>query len=364
MKMIKPAKQEWKAYVIIIPLLAFLMNYLMFEHRLLREGTLMLYSFPLVFVLASLSWWARTIVMHRLRLRFPHFSQTPMRLGLLTFTHIGLVSVTMAVIFFGYDSLQLFGYNFEMHQFRTGMVLALTITLISTTFWETDYTFKRWKESLAEKEQLEQLTIRHEFETLKSQVNPHFLFNCFNTLSSLITEDKKAAEAFLNELSKVYRYLLRSNEDGMSTLENELKFVQSYYELLKTRYGTALQLQIEVDKKYESYLLPSLSLQLLIENAVKHNVVSKQSPLLIEIFTTAGHKLIVNNNLQLKPVKAPSNRIGLENIKSKYNLLSQPGFQVIADKKGFCVVLPLVWSKATDHKAMELQLNNQLKSVI
>lgn len=336
----------------------------MFEHRLMQNVSLMLLSLPLVFVMASLSWWARTVIMHRLRIRFPHFSQTPIRLALLAFTHISLVSFTMAVIFLGYDGLHLFGYNFEMHQFRTGMVLALTITLISTTFWETDYTFKRWKESLAEKEQLEQLTIRHEFETLKSQVNPHFLFNCFNTLSSLITEDKKAAEAFLNELSKVYRYLLRNNEDGMSTLENELKFVQSYYELLKTRYGAALQLQIEVDKKYESYLLPSLSLQLLIENAVKHNVVSKGSPLVIEIFTTAGHKLIVNNNLQLKPVKAPSNRIGLENIRSKYNLLNQQGFQVIADKKGFCVVLPLVWSKSTDHKAMELQLNNQLKSVI
>jgi len=364
MKMIKPARQEWKAYFVIIPLLSFLMNYLMFEHRLLQEGAIMLYSFPLVLFLASVSWWARTVIMHSLRHRFPHFSQTPKRLVLLAFTHIALVTVTMAVIFYGYDSLHFFGYNFEEHQFRTGMVLALTITLISTTFWETDYTFKRWKESLAEKEQLEQLTIRHEFETLKSQVNPHFLFNCFNTLSSLITEDKKSAEAFLNELSKVYRYLLRNNEDGMSTLENELKFVQSYYELLRTRYGAALQLQIEVDKKYESYLLPSLSLQLLIENAVKHNVVSKSSPLVIEIFTTAGHKLIVNNNLQLKPVKSPSNRIGLENIRSKYNLLNQPGFQVIADKKGFCVVLPLVWSKATDHKAMELQLNNQLKSVI
>ncbi|MGV3656882.1 MAG: sensor histidine kinase [Chitinophagaceae bacterium] len=364
MNIIKPAKQEWKAYFVIIPLLAFLMTYLMFEHRILSEWRLMLFAFPVVLVLASLSWWARTIIMYWLRYRFPHFSQTPKRLALLAFTHISLVTLTMAVIFFGFDSLHLFGYEFEMHQFRTGMVLAMTITLISTTFWETDYTFKRWKESLAEKEQLEQLTIRQEFETLKSQVNPHFLFNCFNTLSSLITEDKKAAEAFLNELSKVYRYLLRNNEDGMSTLENELKFVQSYYELLKTRYGAALQLQIEVDKKYESYLLPSLSLQLLIENAVKHNVVSKSSPLVIEIFTTAGHKLIVNNNLQLKPVKSPSNRIGLENIRSKYNLLSQPGFQVIADKKGFCVVLPLVWSKATDHKAMELQLNNQLKSVI
>lgn len=364
MKWIKPAKQEWKAYFTIIPLLAFLMNYVLFGHRLFNDKQVLFLSVPLVFVLASISWWCRTIVMYLLRKRFPHFSQTAKRLSLLAVTHITLVTFSIIIIFTGYDYLGLFGYQFIPGQFATGMVLALTITLISTTFWETDYTFQKWKESLAEKEQLEQLTIRHEFETLKSQVNPHFLFNCFNTLSSLISEDKKAAEAFLNELSKVYRYLLRNNEDGMSTLENELKFVQSYYELLKTRYGAALQLQIEVDKKYETYLLPSLSLQLLIENAVKHNVVSKQSPLVIEIFTTAGHKLIVNNNLQLKPVKSPSNRIGLENIRSKYELISQPGFQVIADKKGFCVVLPLVWNKGANSKAVEMQLNKQLKSVI
>lgn len=364
MKMIKPAKAEWRGYFVIIPLLAFLMNGVLFGQRVLSDNQILFVSVPVVFFLASISWWCRSFIMHLLRQRFPLFAQTAKRLILLAFTHIVLVTLSIIIIFTGYDYLGLFGYQFEWHQFTTGMVLALTITLISTTFWETDYTFRKWKESLAEKEQLEQLTIRHEFETLKSQVNPHFLFNCFNTLSSLISEDKRGAEAFLNELSKVYRYLLRNNEDGLSTLENELKFVQSYYELLKTRYGAALQLQIEVDKKYESYLLPSLSLQLLIENAVKHNVVSKSSPLVIEIFTTAGHKLIVNNNLQLKPVKAPSNRIGLENIRSKYELLNQTGFQVIADKKGFCVVLPLVWNKVGDSKAMELHLNQQLKSVI
>jgi two-component system LytT family sensor kinase len=364
MMMIKPAKAEWRGYFVIIPLLAVLMNGVLFGSRLKQDTAIIFISVPLVFVLASVSWWCRSYIMHLLRQRFPLFSQTAKRLILLGITHIVLVTLSIVIVFSGYDYLGLFGYQFEWHQFTTGMVLALTITLISTTFWETDYTFRKWKESLAEKEQLEQLTIRHEFETLKSQVNPHFLFNCFNTLSSLISEDKKGAEAFLNELSKVYRYLLRNNEDGLSTLENELKFVQSYYELLRTRYGAALQLQIEVDRKYESYLLPSLSLQLLIENAVKHNVVSKSSPLVIEIFTTAGHKLIVNNNLQLKPVKAPSNRIGLENIRSKYELLNQTGFQVIADKKGFCVVLPLVWNKTGDAKATELQLNQQLKSVI
>ena len=119
---------------------------------------------------------------------------------------------------------------------------------------------------MAEKELLQQLTLQNEFESLKSQVNPHFLFNCFNTLSSLISEDPGQAVKFLDELSKVYRYLLRSNEEGLTTLKSELQFIRSYFQLLKSRYGNAVEMDIEVDRKYENYLLPSLSLQLLVEN--------------------------------------------------------------------------------------------------
>lgn len=348
MKLIRPSRQEWISALVILPLLALTLNFLMFDSRLLNDAAIIKYSFPIVFGIALSSWYCRTILMHWLRVRFPDFSQTQVRLMLLALTHVFLVSFALVIIFYGYGFFNFLNYRFRQDDFNKGVFLTATITLLSTTFWEADYTLKEWKRSIAERQQLEQLTIKQEFETLKSQVNPHFLFNCFNTLSSLITEDKRAAEKFLNELSKVYRYLLRNNEAGLSTLEAELKFIQSYYELLHTRYGNALELRIEVDKKYEHYLLPSLSLQLLVENAVKHNIVSKNAPLVIEIFTTAGHKLIVNNNLQLKPVKAPSNKIGLENIRSKYKLMNQPGFQVIEDKKGFCVVLPLLWSREAE----------------
>ncbi|MGB8190282.1 MAG: histidine kinase, partial [Chitinophagaceae bacterium] len=214
-----------------------------------------------------------------------------------------------------------------------------------------DYTLERYKESVEEKQEMEQLSTFHELDSLKNQVNPHFLFNCFNTLSSLIAEDKKKAEKFLNELSKVYRYLLRNNEDGLSTVQNEINFIRSYYQLLQTRHGDAVQVNIEIEKRYDPYLLPSLSLQLLVENVVKHNVLSKNRPLVIDIFTTAGNKLVVNNNLQRRAVNAPSNRVGLNNIKTKYHLLKQDGFQVIDDEKNFTVVLPLIWNNAAEKKA-------------
>jgi LytS/YehU family sensor histidine kinase len=261
-----------------------------------------------------------------------------------------MISVTFYLIFYCYDAFHFLGYQMDHSRLKIALYSGLALTMVATTLWEAEYTFKQWKESIAEKEKLEQLTIQQEFETLKGQVNPHFLFNCFNTLSSLISEDRKQAERFLDELSKVYRYLLHNNEDGLSTVQTEIKFIESYYRLLRTRHGEAVELKIEIDKKYEQYFLPSLSLQLLVENAVKHNVLSKNKPLLIDIFTTAGNRLVVNNNRQTRTVKGPSNKIGLDNIKAKYQLLNQTGFQILTDPKSFSVVLPLIWNKTGEQK--------------
>lgn len=223
--------------------------------------------------------------------------------------------------------------------------------------WEGDYIFRQWKQSLTENEKYTRLSLQSEFDILKSQVNPHFLFNCFNTLSALITEDKQKAEVFLNELSKVYRYLLRNNVDGMSTLKTELQFIRSYFQLLKTRHGEAIQMQLDIDKRYDDYLLPSLSLQMLVENAVKHNALSKNYPLHIEVFTTVGNKLVVNNNIQRRAQQAPSGQVGLKNIKMKYEILNQPGFQVMNDGKNFTAVLPLIWQKLMERNRLNYSEN-------
>ncbi|MES1223704.1 MAG: histidine kinase, partial [Bacteroidota bacterium] len=242
--------------------------------------------------------------------------------------------------------LHILGYSIKAYDIKWGLILGVSVNLVFIGLWEAIYIINKYKESLAERELIEKMGTEQEFENLKNQVNPHFLFNCFNTLSSLIEVDRKQAEVFLDELSKVYRYLLRNNEDGISTVENEVKFIQSYYQLMKTRYGDGLNMNIEIDRRYYPYLLPSLSLQLLVENAVKHNIVSKQQPLMVEIFTAAGNKLVVNNNLQKKQQKEKSTYIGLNNIKSKYALMKQKGFQVVEGEKNFMVVLPLIWNEA------------------
>ncbi|MGZ5247168.1 MAG: sensor histidine kinase, partial [Flavitalea sp.] len=255
-------------------------------------------------------------------------------------------SVLLILVLF--DQLNILGYTIKENDIKYAYLLGLCINLIFASLWEVVYIIDKYKESASEIDVLEQLQLQQEFDGLKQKVNPHFLFNCFNTLSSLITEDKNKAENFLDEMSKVYRYLLRNNEDGMSTLENEIKFIKSYFELLKTRYGDAVNFQLEVDRQYFNYLLPSLSLQMLVENAVKHNSLSRSKPLTIEIFTTAGNKLVVNNNLQRKNINGQSNKIGLQNIRAKYDLIKLPGFQAIEEGNNYTVVLPLLWNNKAE----------------
>jgi len=353
----KPSKTEWISFIAIMPVNAALLNYLLYGERMWHDEKIWLYSFPVIMAQGLVSWYFHIVTMHLYREKFPLLKQTTIRLAYLFLTHICLISLTYTVLFFGYDALHFLGYTFDSSNYKIVLLMGVALTMVATTMWEAEYVIAKWKQSLSEKEQLEQLSIEHEFETLKGQVNPHFLFNCFNTLSSLITEDPKQAEVFLNELSKVYRYLLRNNEDGLSTLQNELNFIHSYFELLRTRHGDAIQLQIEIDRKYNNYLIPSSTLQLLVENAVKHNVVSKQYPLSIDIFSMAGNKLAINNNLQKKFINVPSNKIGLENIKLKYALLQQQGFQVLEDAKNFTVILPLIWNNTAEKTFVFTQKN-------
>ncbi len=176
---------------------------------------------------------------------------------------------------------------------------------------------------------------------LQTQINPHFLFNSLNTLSALIDNNPQQAEQFVDELSNVYRYLLRSNEGEMTTLDLELNFIRSYLGLLQTRFGNGLHTEINIDPAYHQALLPPLTLQLLVENAVKHNIILPEQPLTIGIRTNQSGWLVVENTLQRRKIRVESNGVGLSNIVSKYQLLglTAPTFE---DHDGwFRVSMPL-----------------------
>lgn len=207
--------------------------------------------------------------------------------------------------------------------------------------YEGSYILRAWQQTYEQNEQLKKNKLQHQLDTLKSQINPHFLFNSLNSLSMLIHENPRQAEALVDEISSVYRYLLRANEQELTTLDRELQFIRSYFQLLKTRYGTGIDLQVAVDAWQLDCRIPPLTLQLLIENAVKHNVILPEQPLLVEI-RTQGQLLLVQNNLQRKHTPVLSNKVGLTNIATKYRLLGQPEIAIQEEANRFVVMLPLL----------------------
>lgn len=340
----KPSKLQVFSFLAYMPVLDIICHYILFDQVFFKRVDLWLFSFPLVYATGALAWVSHYSIQNFFQRRLPGVYQTRLRILLLTFFALPSLAVWIFATFFLYRQFHLFGYVPQQQDYLFGLVAGFCISLVFTTLYEVDYVLERFKQGKMANELLKQQSLQREFAALKNQVNPHFLFNCFNTLSSLIREDKKRSLSFLDELSKVYRYLLRNNEDGLSTVENEVKFIRSYYDLLKNRHGEAIQLTLSIDDRYKPYLLPSSSLQLLVENAVKHNQLSRSRPLVIEIFTVATNKLVVNNNLQRRAMQPPGNRIGLENIKTKYQLLDQAGFHVLNDGKNFSVILPLIWN--------------------
>ncbi|WP_315824221.1 sensor histidine kinase [Paraflavitalea speifideaquila] len=218
------------------------------------------------------------------------------------------------------------------------LIFYATVTL---NIYEGGYLWKQWRQTFAEKEALIRSEWQAKFDLLKNQINPHFLFNSLNALSSLISEDPKQAEQFTDELSKVYRYLLQSNNQEMVTLAVELQFILSYGHLLKTRHGDGFRLSIDVDKQYHSCLIPSLTLQLLVENAVKHNIVSRKQPLEVMIGYRPPALLVVENRIQKKENQVMSNGVGLSNINNKFRLLNLPEISIEVTPERFVVLVPL-----------------------
>jgi len=207
--------------------------------------------------------------------------------------------------------------------------------------YEAIYFYHQLKKSIEEREHAKQEQIRSELAGLRNQVNPHFLFNSMNTLMNIVTEDQQLAVRFLKKLSKVYRYVLENREEQIIPLSKELDFIHSYIFLQKERFKGNLEVKIEVaDEMLNQQIIP-LSLQILFENAIKHNVISRKKPLLIEVFPKNG-KLVVRNNLQRKEQIMDSTKVGLENIKTRYRFFTEETVDIQETKQYFAVAIPLL----------------------
>lgn len=187
--------------------------------------------------------------------------------------------------------------------------------------------------------------LQSQFEVLKQQVNPHFLFNSLNVLTSLIKVDPDLAELFTERLSKVYRYVLENKEKDLVSLSTELEFLNAYLFLLEIRFMKKLFIEIKIDKGYFDYLILPIAIQLIIENAIKHNTFSKAQPLKIEIFVDDQQRLNIINNLNVRETKLVSTGVGLENINRRYVLVSDQRPEFIKTTEHFIAKLPLLKSE-------------------
>lgn len=222
------------------------------------------------------------------------------------------------------------------------LLVSALLALFVNSIYAAVYFYKEWKNSLVESERLQRERILSQYEALKCQVNPHFLFNSLNTLVTLINEDQAIATRFVEQLSKVYRYVLQHKEHEMVTLGSELRFMESFLFLMKMRFGDNLKIEIDIDRARYDDLIAPLTLQMLIENAIKHNVVSQQKPLHIRLSVNGANTLVVSNNVQRKSAPSDSTGVGLQNIKDRYDILSHRPVQVLSTALDFSVSLPLL----------------------
>jgi sensor histidine kinase YesM len=230
---------------------------------------------------------------------------------------------------------------------RKLFILVLVAAFIYTVIYSILYSYKQYAVTQIELIQNERKQLELQFEALKSQLSPHYLFNSLNTISSLLYNDPKTAEQFIRRLAVTYQYILSNQHKKQVTVLNEIEFVQSYYYLLRIRFQQALTLEVNLPKSVLNSLIPPLTLQLLVENAVKHNTLSPQKPLFIYISAVDNTLLKITNTKNESAQSAASFKIGLENIRMRYRFFTDKKVEIKDDDK-FTVTLPVLKNTASE----------------
>jgi sensor histidine kinase YesM len=315
-----------------------ILNLVMYGIRYFTEWKLFLVSSATGLLISILFQNCLVIVNMFFRKRYPSYKETAKRfLSCLSATII-TTSLFLMVCIYGYQFIPVLAYPVTQNLVIIFLLVGFIFNIVSSSIHEAFYTFGKFRETLVQNESLKKEQLQQQFDNLKTKVNPHFLFNSLSTLSMLVSEDTDKADTFLNEMSKVYRYMLKSNQHAEAELRQELSFINSYFYLIKIRYGNTITLQINTDEKYNTYLLTPLTLFLLLENALQHNVAMKESPLIIQIETNSNNSITVKNNLQRKKITVQTTGMGLETLRTKYNL---PGFLIAETADEFMVTIPL-----------------------
>jgi len=254
---------------------------------------------------------------------------------------IGLFLIRMVIsVFYDGNSFLEYWSHEKIENFYFGIWASSTVIII----FHVIYFYNKYQKTKVKESQIVAKNETAKFESLKNQLDPHFLFNSLNVLTSLIGENPYQAEKFTTKLSKVYRYVLEQKDKDLVPLEEELRFAKSYMQLLQMRFEEAIEFSIPDTISDDELKIVPLSLQLLLENAVKHNVITSGQPLKIRIYEDKGY-LTVENTLNPKSSLEKSTKVGLKNIQQRYELISSNKVSIENDNKLFKVRLPLLTQK-------------------
>ncbi|MCX6319430.1 MAG: histidine kinase [Bacteroidetes bacterium] len=277
--------------------------------------------------------------------RFPNESQVTRRMTIMIFSFLIMSGLFLLALFSLFHSVSYFNYQVNEDRFVWAYFGLGIINIFLTFLHEGIARYESWKVKQKETDELREAYRRSRLQGLKSQVNPHFLFNSLNSLSSLISEEGDVAERFLDEMSKVYRYMLRGEDDNLVTLDTELKFLDSYAYLLQARYGSGLQLITNISPASRNLYVPALTMQIIIENAFTQNSIQKASPLVIHITGEPG-QLVFSYNLQPKLIKDDfDTEAGLDNLVSKYQLLGDKRILITETGRVRQIMVPLLFQQ-------------------
>ncbi len=250
-----------------------------------------------------------------------------------------LIVIVFAILLSGFFWHQKITPDFFLETGTFMVKIAFIFVFLGTLISNAIMFFKNWKEAAVQQEKLKREQLALQYETLKSQVNPHFLFNNLNSLTSLISTNPEKAIDFVKKLSEVYRYVLDQKDHELVTLETELKFLESYIFLQRIRFEANLNVQIDVNPG--KFKVIPLSVQMLVENAIKHNEISDKNPLSIHIFSTDDDYLNVENRLQ-KKVGSEGSGSGIQNIKDRYEFFTSKKVIISENIDKFIVSIPLL----------------------
>ena len=286
---------------------------------------------------------------------------TPKRFAIGIAGNVGLsiigvfVSRLILIVVINGKNLSDFLAGEEVNDYSISMLIAVVISLIFYGFWY----YKHRQETKVKEQKIIAGTASAKFDALKNQLDPHFLFNSLNVLTSLIEEDPNQAQKFTTSLSKIYRYVLEQKNKDLVSVDEELKFAKTYIQLLKMRFEDSIIFDIpEQSFDPEAKIVP-LSLQLLLENAVKHNIVTSDRPLQIKVYEEGG-MLIVSNNLQEKQVVKKSSGVGLQNIRQRYGLLTDRRVSIDKSASDFKVHIPILTKQVSAVETQKAYIDDKL----